>query len=127
VKPGNTADGLVAAWTPIVEGGAEIYVILDNPSWKHPPVECLIDKINPAECDESRTAAFPWADPQLAAAERVPGVKVIDLTDHYCGPEMCYSSTDGFTMYRDEDHFTATYARSLLKPLDIALAGIRDH
>ena len=122
VAPGNQAEGFVAAWTPIEQSGTDVYVIADNPTWASDPVECLVlHERTPTSCDMTRDEAYPWEDPQVEAAAEVPGVSVIDLSPSYCDDDTCFATRDGYTIYRDTDHFTKTFARSLTPALDKAL------
>jgi hypothetical protein len=121
-KSSETAPGLAAAWKPIVAEGSEVYVLLDNPRFPKPPNECLIENTNDTDkCAVPRSRAFPWADPQIKAAKLVPGVHVIDLRDKYCDEKLCYAALNGFTLYKDEEHFTGTYAMSLMRYFDEAI------
>lgn len=124
VPPKNTAAGMAAAWKPVEAAGTQIYTLMDNPTWPTgDPNECLIaHNSDAAKCTETRAAAFPWEDPQRVAAGMVPGVHVIDQTSLYCTATICFSVKDGLDMYRDEEHFTGTFARSLTKGFGMELA-----
>jgi peptidoglycan/LPS O-acetylase OafA/YrhL len=123
VKASNTAAGLADAWKPIVADGTQVYVLLDNPRFPGgSPNDCLIENpSNTEKCAVSRDEAFPWKDPQIAAAAMVPEVHVIDLRDKYCDETKCFAALDGFTLYKDEEHFTGTYAMSLMRYFDAAI------
>jgi peptidoglycan/LPS O-acetylase OafA/YrhL len=47
------------------------------------------------------------------AAENLGKVKFLDLSDQMCGPDRCYLEVSGQVIYRDGDHLTASFSRSL--------------
>jgi peptidoglycan/LPS O-acetylase OafA/YrhL len=50
---------------------------------------------------------------ETRAAQDFGDVKVVDLSDRMCGPNRCYLEAGGQIIYRDGDHLTASYSRSL--------------
>ena len=50
---------------------------------------------------------------ETRAAQGFGDVKVVDLSDRMCGPNRCYLEAGGQIIYRDGDHLTASYSRSL--------------
>ncbi len=69
------------------------------------------------------TAAFPLAQ---EAASRFRRVSTIDLSDEICGPEVCPPVRNGVVVYRDVNHLTASYVRTLAPALEARLASIPD-
>jgi hypothetical protein len=51
-------------------------------------------------------------------------VDVVDLTDRFCGPDRCPAVIGNVAVYRDNNHVTDTYARSLTPYLGAALDGV---
>lgn len=49
-----------------------------------------------------------------SAANRFPNVRVADATDLLCDAEWCYAKKGGITLYKDDDHLSATAARRLI-------------
>ena len=47
------------------------------------------------------------------AIASVPGSKLIDLFPALCDDRLCPAERDGTILYRDDDHLTASGARSL--------------
>jgi SGNH domain (fused to AT3 domains) len=47
------------------------------------------------------------------AAQGFVNVKVLDLSDRMCSLDRCYLEAGGQVIYRDGDHLTASYSRSL--------------
>jgi peptidoglycan/LPS O-acetylase OafA/YrhL len=114
VEPGDSAQGFRDAWAPVLADGTALYVLVDNPRWPDNPVDCLVAHLGePTTCDIPRAEALPFSDPLVDAAQDLPGVALVDLTDQYCDAETCFASRDGFTVLRDNDHLTATFARHI--------------
>jgi hypothetical protein len=47
------------------------------------------------------------------AAQGLGNVKFLDLSDRMCGPDRCYLEIGGQVIYRDGDHLTASFSRTL--------------
>jgi peptidoglycan/LPS O-acetylase OafA/YrhL len=54
---------------------------------------------------------------EARAAQGFGNVKVLDLSDRMCGSDQCYIEAGGQPIYRDGDHLTASYSRSLAAEL----------
>lgn len=50
-------------------------------------------------------------------AKRFDNVRIWDPLDAFCDAKQCYASRNGQILYRDTDHITATFARSLAPSL----------
>ena len=64
--------------------------------------------------DALRTAAEASADPR---------VSIVDLTDTVCMADLCPAVIGGVLAYRDRQHLTSLFARTLAPILDERLAG----
>ncbi|WDF33525.1 acyltransferase family protein [Arthrobacter agilis] len=116
----ETAEGGYAAlWQQFKAAGAEVVAIADIP---RPSAAGLVD---PPACVESRGSgdcsftrgAALLPDPQEAAA-RDSNTRFIDMTDLFCDiNSRCPAVVGDVMVYRDSNHMTATYARSLADEL----------
>ncbi len=50
---------------------------------------------------------------EVRAAKDVGNVKVLDLSDRMCDRDRCYLEVGGQLIYRDADHLTASFSRSM--------------
>ena len=83
-----------------------------------------------------------WDDPEMAATrmavevgiavrdgwpDRFPGVAVVDPTPLVCPDEVCPAMIGDVIVHRDDDHVTATFARSVATEFEAMLlrAGVR--
>jgi hypothetical protein len=73
--------------------------------------ECVVfESADPTQCAVDRTTAHP-PEPQAAAASRVPGVELLDLSDHFCDESRCYAVIGGMNVYYDFDHLNLEFVR----------------
>ena len=78
---------------------------------------CLEQKENPMRCaitrDKGVSKEVPWEN-----TEGIPSnVLFADLTDYFCDQTTCYPVIGNIIVYRDNNHITATYAKTLALPL----------
>ena len=127
-------DGLVDTWSSLEGAGIDVVVLLDNPSPTRLPsnaagnvLDCLATHV-----DDPWACAFPYekgfeesgATAQLAAAELVPGVDVIDMSDTLCNSDVCPPVIGGALVYRQGSHITNTYAMSTVEVLGDRLISV---
>ena len=72
-----------------------------------------------SECSASRAKALiPEKDDSVFIATRkAPWVRYVDMTDWICGAASCDSVVGGVLVWRDTNHLTGTYAKSLAPAL----------
>ena len=62
---------------------------------------------------------------EIGVAERVAadvsGAQLIDLTSSFCATWPCSPISGSLLIYRDEDHMTKTFSRSLAAPLSVEI------
>ncbi|HVJ92898.1 MAG TPA: acyltransferase family protein [Labilithrix sp.] len=120
-------DGLVRRWSEVRSWGTKMIVILDNPTPNGVGhvYECLLQHPkNHEKCAFDRATGIlnSGALTQRAAAERVPGTRIVDLTDYICPQDRCAPVIGNVLVYRQSSHLTNTYARSLAPVLTAKLA-----
>jgi peptidoglycan/LPS O-acetylase OafA/YrhL len=116
--------GATTRWAPITSRGIPLVVIRDTPRGTAP--ECIVEHEEQlTACAKPREQALGERDqdqPRIVAA--VPGAQLVDLTDWICPDVSCSPVIGGVLLYRDDQHLTATYSRTLADPLGVALAGL---
>ena len=119
--PGLIA-GLRASWQALAAAGPKVVVLRDTP---YPGVD-IADCVS-AHTEELTRCAFARG-PALAAnavheeaAAGLAGVRFVDLTDAICPTDPCAAVIGQVVVYRDTNHLTATYARTLASRLYEAL------
>jgi hypothetical protein len=107
--------GLIAAWRSQTLRGTRIIAIRDNPIARRDTPTCVARHRLRAneQCALDRNVALATFDGNVQAARLLPGAHLIDLSDYYCDADSCFTVIGGVPVYRDADHITATFARSL--------------
>ena len=127
----RSANEYAVTWRPVVEAGSRILVVGDNPAVSEETLSCVtrvsLGRDSSGECATPRSIALAEADPLLAAAGQVPGVRVLDMTDSFCEADRCPAVIGDVIVYRDTaGHMTATYSQTLspqlVKAINDALA-----
>lgn len=73
-----------------------------------------------AKCSVLRNSAIPF-DPQVQATIQIKSklVKIVNFDNVYCDSKVCFPVIGQVVVYRDANHLTSTFARTLaqyLKP-----------
>ncbi|NLV79755.1 MAG: acyltransferase [Rhodococcus sp.] len=113
----------VELWETLADHGIDVVGIRDNPWLKDDGVgytaaDCLASGGTATTCAVPRADALDPVDPAVAAAAHLPSVRLIDLSDSLCRTEVCRVAEGNVLIYRDDDHLTTTYVRTLAPALD---------
>jgi hypothetical protein len=119
--------------SPVVQGEAlarylarfpgEKAVIVDVPGSAYDVPACLArNRSDVTECATPRRLAANARHALLEeTATEISGATLVDMTDRICTPEVCPAVIDRMITYRDNQHLTATFARSLAPVLQARL------
>ncbi|MGA8988015.1 acyltransferase family protein [Aeromicrobium sp.] len=124
-------DGLVSFWTTLENAGIPVAALLDNPAPDNAPVyECVAQhpkSLNTCAFDQAAAIDRSAAPVQRAAAAKVPGVGVIDLTSSICPDDgRCAPVIGNVLVYRQGSHLTRTYINSMEQQVSRALFRVSD-
>ena len=98
----------------LTSAGINVVVVRDTPRGQARYGSACLDRLIESECATPRPQAINAEMPDVVVAKRVPGVRVLDLTDRFCGRNSCPAVKDGIVVYRgDDNHLTATFSRKL--------------
>lgn len=100
----------VEVWRRLLAKGIRVVAILDTPFLRGMAGDCL-DREN--TCKISPARSVPKVDPIKLAGATEPRVPVLDFTRFFCGADNCPTVTGNVFVWRDNHHFTATYATTL--------------
>ncbi|BAQ11138.1 acyltransferase family domain protein [Bacillus sp. OxB-1] len=108
--------GYINQWKEL-EGITTIFAVRDNPRMKKNIPSCLEKNNDPMRCaiprDQGVSKEVPWEK-----TEGIPSnVVFADLTDYFCDQTTCHPIIGNIIVYRDNNHITATYAKTLALPL----------
>ncbi|MGW6694679.1 acyltransferase family protein [Rhodococcus sp. NPDC054953] len=123
-EPGeHTPDGYVRLWTRLSELGIPMALIRDTPwlsenSVNYRAADCLAAGGTSVSCGIDRARVFSEVDPSLAATADLPLAHTLDLSDWVCRTDRCRVVEGNILVYRDSNHLTTAYARTLAPELD---------
>jgi peptidoglycan/LPS O-acetylase OafA/YrhL len=103
-------------WDAVLARGTRIVAIADNPLVPPELVDCVIaapDDAAARACAIPESAGYVWADGLADAARADPRIDLVDLREYFCRNGVCPMVIGDVIVYRDRDHMTATYSRSL--------------
>lgn len=96
------------------ESGARVAVIKDNPHPDQEIPECVSQSLqNLEECATPRDVAYNYAPVNARAANKVEGARLIDPEPVLCLEDTCPAVVGDVLVYRNGDHITSTYVRTL--------------
>jgi peptidoglycan/LPS O-acetylase OafA/YrhL len=111
--------GQAQAWDELVKAGTDVVALRDTPRFEQSVPECLLEH-DAATCTKPREAVYgDWAALQVNTAAHQ-----LDLSDLFCTDVDCPPVIGNVVAYRDQDHMTATYARTLDDALEQRLAAL---
>ncbi|WP_435299196.1 acyltransferase family protein [Timonella sp. A28] len=114
-KKPDPETGFRKIWKQLVDDGKDVYVFGDNPrALKGDSTrDCVAQSPEePQVCDRDRDESFVM-DYQAEAADGVHGVEYVDTRGWFCTDDTCPAVIGNVMVYRDDQHVTATYARTL--------------
>lgn len=129
MAPGSTEEfpgtrGYVDVWSPLAEAGIEVLVLEDTPipTEEEPRPDCIAaHPEGTAECGFPREESREGEElngAMRAAAAQVPGVRLVNLTDRFCTADFCPALVGSVLVYRDANHITTVYGRTVARDLD---------
>lgn len=121
------ADAFKSSWNVLIQSSIPVAVIRDTPAPATNIPDCVA-----ANLDDLRKCAVPRSQAadekglaQVNAAQGVEGITLIDLNDFICPADLCAPVIGDVLVYRDSDHLTATYVRSLAPRLQASLITVQ--
>jgi len=116
------AHSLADSWSSLQAAGTTIVAMRDTPRIGFDVVDCMARAGDDFEsCAISRSEAFSYPDPVLKAAGLSRDAVLVDLSDDICHADKCRPVVGDVLVYRDPNHLTATYVRTLVPALEARL------
>lgn len=113
----------VRAWQKLAEAGIGVLAIRDVPRFSHDVPECVASAADPATCGIRREESLLDENPLLSQPGLPDRFAALDLTAGICPDDACEPVIGNVLVYRDDDHLTGSYARSLAPAL---LRGLQE-
>lgn len=123
--PAQYADGTVATVDHLRRAGLKVTYVLDNP---HPDANvpaCLSEHLDDARACTGRADVSHATKRRdlLRRALLTDGITTVDPAPWACWSGRCPPVVDNMLIYRDDNHFTATYSRWLAPMASGVLSG----
>lgn len=122
--PGDyTPDTYVALWQALADRDLPVLALRDTPWLENDGVQyraadCLARRGGDAQsCGIDRDVVLDRIDPAQTASASLPTVNVLDLSDAVCRADRCRVIEGNVLIYRDSNHLTASYVRTLTPEL----------
>lgn len=120
----GAAEGYRTVWQPLIDAGATLVVVKDNPYLVGDVRACIADHLDDTSpCDVPRSEAF-LPDTMAETAATTPGAAVVDLTELFCDATTCYAVVGGVITHRDFSHITDEFSLSYAPYLAAKLAAL---
>lgn len=91
--------------------GVQVLGVRDNPRFAFNMYDCVVASDDPLACAVPRSASL--ADRNPADDLDRAGVHLVDLTPWICPDDLCVGEIGNVAVYRDDNHLSRLYARTL--------------
>jgi hypothetical protein len=106
--------GFIVGLEEMQRAGLSVAVVVNTPRGRFRDLASCVSKSAGDQCGMARQRAIPVEQIDKDAAATLPGVRIIDLADQFCGLNVCYSVKDDLIVYRDHaHHLTASFSMRL--------------
>ena len=106
--------GIEKSWQPVIDRGTKIVVIRDIPPTGGDQVSCVLKHPqSPSVCQTLESSSPAKKDWLFATVPKIKGTYRIDMTKYFCRDQKCPAIIGHVFAYRDKNHMTATYSRTL--------------
>ncbi|MBN9210067.1 MAG: hypothetical protein BGO45_00720 [Microbacterium sp. 71-36] len=99
----------------MTQSGIEVWAVRDNPRFSFDMFGCVVEADEALECAVPQSSSLAAVDPSRRLSG--PGVRFIDLTPWICPDGFCPGVIGNVAVYRDDNHLSGTYARTLAPSL----------
>ena len=111
---GPLEDAYVSTLRRLRSTGARVVVVRDSPKPPNDVNDCVADSLHHLDrCATSSARDHPFTAVDARAADKVPGVRLLDPTPVICPDGTCPAVMGNALVYRNGGHLTATFAHTL--------------
>jgi len=118
----------IGIWKALSDNNIPILGVRDTP-WlvkkgkPFDPADCLAKNGNPDSCTVKRSEVLSDRNQTLDFVTQFPLLKVLDLSDAICGPEICRPVEGNVLIYHGAHHLSPTYMRTMAPELGRQIAA----
>ena len=106
----------------IVDAGSQVLLVRDNPRFDFDMYRCWEAEVDESDCEVPVSDVLAEQNPASALAQD-GSVYALDLSEYVCPDGMCTPVVGNVAVFLDDNHLTATYARTLAPA---AVAALRE-
>ena len=111
------AQGFAEAWQPLRDAGSQLVVLNDTPRPDKDIRECVFDNASSLiDCAYDRTEGLRSGESLRSAMQDVD--ELLDLNDLVCPIDPCPAVVGRVVVFRDTNHLSQEYVRTLRRPFD---------
>jgi peptidoglycan/LPS O-acetylase OafA/YrhL len=115
-------DSMHTTWAGWRKAGIEVVVIPDTPMMPKSTLKCVQ---HGQKCTSyTRAESLNRRDPLLEAAQSSADVTLMNMNDAICNAPTCNAIVGNIIVFRDFDHISSSYARSIAPALSERLAPV---
>lgn len=119
------AQGMRDAWGPFLDANVPVISVRDMPRPGVLVPDCVAqNESSLTKCAMPRDEILEESTPEVEAAKGLDGAHVLDVTSAVCPGDMCPAVIGGVQIYRDGNHLTATYSKTMHTQFAAALEPI---
>ncbi len=122
----KTPPGFVQGWKTLTDAGVPVVAVRDTPRHPSDPATCVqLNGPKAPACTTPRAELYSANPPYASTPGVPPGVSFVDLTSYFCTATACPPVIGNVWVYKDFNHPTAAFMRTLspvlAEQLDAAL------
>jgi peptidoglycan/LPS O-acetylase OafA/YrhL len=123
--PDPARTGKRQAWASLLERGVPVIALDDTPRPAFDVRDCVAQNPrNLVRCATARAEALPQRGSEAPTVQGLANAHAVNLNAAICPADPCAAVIGGVLVYRDNNHLTGTYARSLSERLESELLRI---
>jgi hypothetical protein len=134
ISPDAIRLGTRRALETLARAGVPVVVLRDTPLPPFDVPRCVVGRmsrqprtVDPCEFDASTALNEAAFSAERAAAEGLPNISFLDLSDLFCRGNSCQSTQNGLLVYRDNNHVTGLFAETLAPAVRTRLGRLLQH
>ena len=113
----------LSVWRRLNDAGIMVIGIRDTPYPGFNVPECVeVHGPTSTRCRRATRDLLAARNPALAAVPAAGAVRLIDMTHYLCPADTCPAVIGNLIVYRDDNHITRSYMRTLTPKLELELA-----
>lgn len=117
----------LAAWRRLEPRMTRIIAVRSTPRFPFDVPNCIdLHGADSPKCRAPRAVALGHSVGDPASEVARTGARYLDLTRYFCDERECFPTAGNIVIYRDHDHLTSSYMRTMQFPLAAALQSVMD-